>query len=149
MRYFCSVLNRDSALYPVIARWEQEAGFVEREPPEARLGKLEALQLGRQDVSRGFGANRRNAVCPVRERYPRLDLTPQQRKQKTFDALRRRLFNAAKKTPLLTLFEDAHRADASSLDAIDSVVSPLHDQPILLVVLPSGIFAALGRTGWG
>ena len=134
MRYFCSVLNRDSALYPVIARWEQEAGFVSGEPPEARPGKLEALYSADKMSAEDFARIAEMLSVPCGERYPRLDLTPQQRKQKTFDALRRRLFNAAKKTPLLMLFEDAHWADASSLELIDSVVSRLHDQPILLVV---------------
>ena len=27
LRYFCSPHHRESALYPVIVRWEQEAGF--------------------------------------------------------------------------------------------------------------------------
>ncbi len=134
MRYFCSVLNRDSAFYPVIARWEQEAGFVSREPPEARLSKLETLFSGDKISAEDFALIAEMLCVPCGERYPRLDLTPQQRKQKTFDALRRRLFDVAKKTPALMLFEDAHWADASSLELIDSIVRRLHDQPILLVV---------------
>src|SRR5919202_1742605 len=42
-RYFCSPHHRDSALQPIIARWESEAGFVRSEPADARLDKLETL----------------------------------------------------------------------------------------------------------
>ena len=27
LRYFCSPLHQDSTLHPIVARWEQEAGF--------------------------------------------------------------------------------------------------------------------------
>ena len=37
--------HRDSALQPVIARWQNDAGFARSEPADARLDKLEALLL--------------------------------------------------------------------------------------------------------
>ena len=43
LKYFCSPHHRDSALQPIIARWRNEAGFVDGEPADARLDKLEAL----------------------------------------------------------------------------------------------------------
>ena len=42
LHYFCSPLHQDSALHPVIARWEQEAGFVRSDTAEQRLAELES-----------------------------------------------------------------------------------------------------------
>ncbi|TIX30026.1 MAG: adenylate cyclase, partial [Mesorhizobium sp.] len=43
LKYFCSPHHRESALQPIIARWKNEVGFVDGEPAEARLDKLETL----------------------------------------------------------------------------------------------------------
>ena len=43
LRYFCSPLHQESTLHPIIARWEQEAGFARWDSPEERLRKLEAI----------------------------------------------------------------------------------------------------------
>ncbi|KAB0265065.1 adenylate/guanylate cyclase domain-containing protein [Microvirga brassicacearum] len=45
LKYFCSPHHRESALQPIIARWRSEVGFVDGEPADARLGKLEVLLL--------------------------------------------------------------------------------------------------------
>jgi hypothetical protein len=43
LRYFCSPLHQGSALHPIIARWEQEAGFAQGDTDEQRLCKLETV----------------------------------------------------------------------------------------------------------
>ena len=43
LRYFCSPLHQGSALHPIIARWEQEAGFARGDTDEQRLCKLESV----------------------------------------------------------------------------------------------------------
>ena len=43
LRYFCSPLHQGTALHPIIAHWEQEAGFARGDTSEQRLSKLEAL----------------------------------------------------------------------------------------------------------
>jgi hypothetical protein len=50
LRYFCSPHHQDSALYPFIAQLERAALFEREDPPEKKLGKLEALlALGARD----------------------------------------------------------------------------------------------------
>ena len=55
LRYFCSPLHQNSALHPIIARWEQEAGFARGDSAEARLRKLESVvapaNLAPEDVA--------------------------------------------------------------------------------------------------
>jgi hypothetical protein len=43
LRYFCSLHNQDSALYPFVAQLERAAGLTRDETPEQKLGKLESL----------------------------------------------------------------------------------------------------------
>jgi class 3 adenylate cyclase len=43
LRYFCSPHHQESALYPIIVRWEQEAGLARVDTPKEKLRKLEAL----------------------------------------------------------------------------------------------------------
>ena len=53
-------------------------------------------------------------------RYPALELTPQQRRQKTLEALAAQIETFADKNPVLMIFEDAHWADPTSLELFGS-----------------------------
>ena len=68
------------------------------------------------------------------EAYPKLDLSPQSKKQRTLEALMRRVVALARRAPLLMLVEDVHWADPSSLAALDRIIALLPELPILLVV---------------
>jgi hypothetical protein len=43
LRYFCSPLHTDSALYPIIGQMERAAGLGREDIPQAKLDKLDAL----------------------------------------------------------------------------------------------------------
>ena len=88
----------------------------------------------RRHVARRYCADRRLSVTAVDDRHPTLDLNPQRKKEKTFDALLRALENRSRRQPVLMLFEDAHWADASTLELLDKAIGLLTDLPILLVV---------------
>jgi DNA-binding response OmpR family regulator/class 3 adenylate cyclase len=146
LRYFCSPLHQDSALHPVIARWEQEAGFARADTPVLRLRKLEAVlapaELPPADVAALLSV-------PTGERYPYPDLSPQRRKERTFTALLRRLISVTRIKPVLMLFEDAQWADASSLELLDTLLDQLAELPILLIISFRPEFTApwIGRAG--
>ena len=134
LKYFCSPHHRDSALQPIIARWENEAGFVRGEPADARLDKLEALLLP-------FGATQNEVALiaemlgvPGGERYPPLNLSPQGKKEHIFAALKRILAIRTRRSPVLMLFEDAHWADPSSLELLDRTIEQLAGLPVLLII---------------
>ena len=93
LRYFCSPHHQDSALYPVIAQMERAAGFARDDEPAARLGKLQALLAATERRRRRRGAARRTAVAAAAIAPP-LDLTPQRKKEKTFEALLRQVEGA-------------------------------------------------------
>ena len=151
LRYFCSPLHRDSALHPVIARWEHEAGFVRGESAELRLHKLEAIFARTELPSEDVALIAAMLSIPTGERYPCLDLSAQRRKEMTVAALYRQLVSRARTQPVLVLFEDAHWADPSSLELLDGLVDRLSTLPVLLVISYRPEFGApwIGRAGTG
>ena len=55
-------------------------------------------------------------------RYPTLELAPQQRRQRTLEALTAQMEALAEQSPLLMIFEDAHWTDPTSLEAFGRTV---------------------------
>ena len=135
LHYHCSPYHRDSALYPFVQQLERAAGIAPQEPPEAKLDKLEKLL--------GLPTDRMNEVAPlmasmlsvpVGSRYPPLNLSPAQQRRQTFTALLDQIEGLAKHKPLLMLFEDAHWADATSLELLDLVIESVRRLPALLLI---------------
>src|SRR4029077_12794541 len=67
-------------------------------------------------------------------RYPALDLAPQQRRQRTLDALILQIEVLTRSNPVLMVFEDAHWTDPSSLEVLGRVVNRIATLPVLLIV---------------
>jgi class 3 adenylate cyclase/tetratricopeptide (TPR) repeat protein len=149
LRYFCSPLHQDSTLHPIVARWEQEAGFVRGDSPQQRLHRLEATVAQAGLTAEETALIAAMLSMPVDARYPLPELDPRQRKERTFAALLRRLENVTRDGPVLMLFEDAQWADPSSLELLDALIDRLSALPVLLVVSFRNEFAApwVGRAG--
>jgi class 3 adenylate cyclase len=87
LRYFCSPQHTDSALYPIISQMERAAGFAHDDNAEARLDKLDGL-LAQSFTSQQDAALLAEMLSLSNDgRYPRLELAPQQRRQKRLEAL--------------------------------------------------------------
>ena len=98
----------DSALYPFINQMERAEGFTQADPVQMRLDKLDAV-LALSSTSRQDAALFAEMLSMLNDgRYPTLELTPQQRRQKTLEALITRVQTFARKNPVLMIFEDAH-----------------------------------------
>jgi DNA-binding response OmpR family regulator/class 3 adenylate cyclase/predicted ATPase len=149
LRYFCSPLHQDSALHPIIMRWEQEAGFARDDSAEQRLRKLEAILAPADLPSEDAALIAALLSVPTGEGYPRLDLSPQQRKERTFAALLRWLARLTGQQPVLMLFEDAQWADPSSLELLDRLIDQLAERSILLVISfrPEFVAPWIGHAG--
>ena len=61
-------------------------------------------------------------------------LEPQQRRQRTLDALKRLLLRESQVQPLLLVFEDLHWIDSETQALLDSLVESLPTAPLLLLV---------------
>jgi class 3 adenylate cyclase/predicted ATPase len=133
-RYFCSPQHTDSALYPITGQMERAAGLAHNDKPQARLDKMDAL-LARTSTSIEDAALFAEMLSlPNDGRYPILDLDPQQRRQRTLQALISQIEALTRQSPVLTIFEDAHWTDPTSLELFGRAVDRLKSLRVLLIV---------------
>jgi class 3 adenylate cyclase len=129
LRYFCSPQHMESALYPIIGQMERAAGFVYDDKPQARLHKLDVI-LGQTSIQ-DAALFAEMLSLPNDGRYPVLDLTPQQRRQKTLEALTSQLVGLASHHPVLMIFEDAHWSDPTSLELFSRIVDRVQNLRVI------------------
>jgi predicted ATPase/class 3 adenylate cyclase len=149
LRYFCSPHYQDSPLRPVVARWEQAAGFAHGDGSQEKLRKLEAMLLPGGTSAEDLALIADLLSVPTDGRYPKLEYGPQRKKEKMFEALNRWLAGLARTNFVLLLFEDVHWADASTLELLETTIDRLAELPVLLVVSFRPEFSApwIGRAG--
>jgi class 3 adenylate cyclase len=134
VRYFCSPQHTDSAFYPIIGQLERAAAFARDDTPVLKLDKLDAL-LALASAPKQDGALIAELLSiPNDGRYPKLDLTPQQRRQKTLDALNAQMEGLSRVRPLLMIFEDAHWADPTTLEVFGRCIDRIPNIRVLLLV---------------
>ncbi|MGA6998233.1 MAG: adenylate/guanylate cyclase domain-containing protein, partial [Pseudolabrys sp.] len=83
LRYFCSPQQTNSALYPIIGQVERAAGLVHGDTPQARLDKLDAVLAQTSTSIEDAALFAEMLSLPNDGRYPALELTPEQRRQRT------------------------------------------------------------------
>src|SRR5215470_17533155 len=132
LRYQCSPYHTSSALRPFIAQLERAAGFQADDTPEQRLDKLEAvLAMGASQVQAVAPLFAALLSIPFGERYAPLALSPTQQRRRTLAALLDQFEGLASRQPILLSFEDAHWADATSLELLDLTVERVRQLPVL------------------
>ena len=132
MRYFCAPHYQDSALYPFIVQLERAAGFARYDTAEAKLGKLRALLVpSTWDVG---DIALLSELLSLPSSATDLNLSPQRRRQKLFEALLKLLEAELLQRPVLIIFEDAHWIDPTSRELLDLTVERVRRLPVLLVI---------------
>jgi class 3 adenylate cyclase/predicted ATPase len=134
LRYFCSPQHTDSALNPIIGQMERAAGLAHDDKPRARLDKLDAVLAQTSTSTQDAALFAEMLSLPNDGRYPALDLTPQQRRQRTLEALVSQMEALACQSPMLMIFEDAHWIDPTSLEALGRAVDRIATLRVLLIV---------------
>jgi class 3 adenylate cyclase/predicted ATPase len=134
LRHFCSPQHTDSALYPIIGQMERAAGFADDDTPQARLDKLDAMltRTSTPEVDVALFADMLS--LPNDGRYPTLDLTPERRRHRTFEALSLQIEALTRSRPVLMIVEDAHWVDPTSLEAFGQAVGQIANLPVLLIM---------------
>jgi predicted ATPase len=134
LRYQCSPYHTNSALCPFTVQLERLAGIKPDDVPERRIDKLEALLAtatsGVEAVAPLFAAL---LSIPFGDRYPPLKLSPAQQRRQTLTALLDQLEGLARRQAVL-LFEDAHWADATSLELLDRAIERIRHLPVLAII---------------
>src|SRR6202043_2475457 len=134
LRYFCSPQHTDSALYPIISQMERAAGFAHDDNVQAKLNKLDTVVAQSFTPSQDAALFAEMLSLSNDGRYPKLELSPQQRRQKTMEALTAQLEALASSNPVLMMFEDAHWIDPTRLEALGRAVDRIRALGLLLIV---------------
>src|SRR5215468_10539110 len=133
LRYQCSPYHRDSVLHPFVVQQGRAARLAPDDPPEAQLDKLEAI-LAPSSIAESASLVASLLSIPTGERYPPLALSAAQQRRLTLAALLDQLEALARQKPVLLLFEDAHWADATSLEVLDLTVERVRALPVLVLI---------------
>lgn len=132
----CSPYHRNVPLYPLVTHMENLLQLGRQDPPNVKLNKLEEWLrrsgVPLEEVVPLFAAV--FAIPVPEERYPALDLTPPERKQRTFDALVAWLLGEAERRAVLAAWEDLHWADPSTLEVLGLVLDQTPTVPMLHVL---------------
>jgi predicted ATPase len=133
-RYYCSPQHTDSALHPIIGQMERAAGVAHGDPAQVKLDKLDTLLAQFSTSKQDAALFAEMLSLPNDGRYPALNMDPQQRRQKTLEALTAQMEALSRQNPLLMIFEDAHWTDPTSLETFGRVVDRVRSLPVLLIV---------------
>jgi predicted ATPase len=136
MTFRCSPYHTNSALHPIIEHLKRAAGWQPEDDAAARLEKLERMLSGyRQPPAESVPliANLLSLPVPA-ERYPPLQLTPQQLRQQTEDALVAFTLEETERQPVLEVWEDLHWADPSTLEILGQLINQAPTASLLIVM---------------
>ena len=99
LRYFCSPQHTDSAFHPIIGQMERAAGITHDDKPQAKLNKLDAVLAQTSTSTEDAALFAEMLSLPNDGRYT-LDLAPEQRRQRTLEALTSQLAALARELSL-------------------------------------------------
>ena len=133
LRYFCSPQHTDSAFYPIIGQMERATGMAHDDTPQGKLDKLDALLASTSTSIQDAALFAEMLSLPNDGRYPALELAPEQRRQRTLEALTAQLVGLAGQRPVLMIAEDAHWIDPTSLEVFGRTVGRIKALPALAV----------------
>ena len=109
-------------------------GFAHDDSGQVKLDKLDAVLALTSTSKQDAALFAEMLSLPNDGRYPSLELTPQQRRQKTLEALHAQVETFARKSPVLMIFEDAHWSDPTSLEAFGRAVNRITNLSVLLLI---------------
>lgn len=134
--FYCSPYYINSALYPVIEKIKQRASWQATDTPYTKLAKLEQMlasyNWAAEDVVPLFAAL---VSLPLPEgRYPPLNLTPQEQKQRTLDTLVAWTLEEAERQSVFELWDDLHWADPTTLELLGLLINQAATASLLMVM---------------
>jgi class 3 adenylate cyclase/tetratricopeptide (TPR) repeat protein len=135
VRYQCSPFHLTSAFYPAVQQLTHAARISANDSEEEKLDKLEFL------LSKSHSHNAQNHALFAdllslqhASRFGALELSAQQIKQATMQALCTEMELLARSKPVLFLFEDTHWIDPTSLELLNLLIGGIRQSRVLIVV---------------
>lgn len=135
LTHYCSPFHQTSALHPVINLLERGAQFDRDDSVAQRLDKLESL-LARatSDITGVAPLIAPLLVIPTNGRYPGINISPQRKKERTLEVLLEQLIGLSKQQPVLTIYEDVHWADPTTIELLDLVIDRVRTLRALVII---------------
>jgi class 3 adenylate cyclase len=134
LRYFCSPQRTDSALYPIVSQMERATGVAPDDTAQTKLDRLDVMLAQTATSMQDAALFAEMLSLPNDGRYPAIELTPEQRRKRTLEALISQLGALTQKSPVLMIFEDAHWTDPTSLEVFGLVIDRIRSIRVLLLV---------------
>lgn len=134
VRFFCSPLHAQTALYPFLSHLKKAAHLAEEDSDEekiAALAKIFAGTLGDPDGAAETLGEFLGVTSPsLRHATP----AAEQRKQAAIQTILAYPIALSQRYPMLIILEDAHWIDPTSIELLDRMVAEIQDHRILLVI---------------
>ena len=127
----CSPYHADSPLYPVIQQLAFAAGIKTDDDNDDKLDRLEKLLIGAEGDRALLAAL---LGLQTEGRYGTLNLTPQQQRARTLQALVSQLVGLSRGKPVLFVLEDAHWIDATTLELLDLCLDRVANTRVLMLI---------------
>jgi class 3 adenylate cyclase/tetratricopeptide (TPR) repeat protein len=138
----CSAFHQTKPLYPIIERIARAAEINDSDDPAARLAKLKILlTTAEMPVDSALPLFAALLSLPPEAGYAMPDLTPTQRRSATIAAISDWIRRIAEDKPLLLNLEDAHWADATTLEVMTLLINAIGGLPLLAVITGRPEFA--------
>ena len=132
--WYCGPHQADSALRPITRQLARAASFEHGDSAANRHQKL-ALQLGQSGAINPISLAVLADLLGLPYQAPEVAaMTPEKRKEVTFDTLLQLLDHSARPTPTLLVFEDAHWSDSTTLELLDRAIGLAAQRPWLLII---------------
>ena len=139
----CSAFHQTKPLYPVIERISQAADIADSDDAPTRLGKLRILLTAAEmEVESALPLFAELLSLPPEAGYSAPDFTPAQRRSATIAAIGDWVRRVTRHEPLLLTLEDAHWADATTLELMSLLVSGIGGIALMAVITARPEFAA-------
>jgi predicted ATPase len=113
---------------------ERAARFAHDDTVQTKLNKLDGVLVQSSTPRQDAALFADMLSQPSDGRYPTLELTAQQRRQRTLEALMRQLEALSRTHPVLMIFEDIHWIDPTSLEALGRTVDRIRTLGVLLII---------------
>ena len=131
----CSPYYSSTAFHPFIEQLKFALGLDRDDASASSLTSLErAIAAARGEVEQVTPLFAALLSIPTGDRYPPLDLSPQQQKDAIVSALVNHLLGLARERPLVIAFEDAHWIDPTSREVVDLLMEKVENTPILVAM---------------
>lgn len=135
IQFQCSPYHTNTALYPAINFLRQTAGLTSQDNVEAQLNKLDAMAAD-SGIDNLETVSLLADLLSIRgdHHYPPLDVSSEERKDMTLEALVHYLQKLADRCPLLFTVEDAHWLDPTTLELITRIIGRIRQMHMLLLI---------------